>query len=228
MVHWVYVLECEDSHIYVGETDSLYTRMKQHMSGKGAMNTKLHRPKRLIGLYKVNDNHAFIDYRETILRGDYNRFKLSKWNEFEGDNLLIENRITERLIYERTTGEWYKVRGGKYTRRDLETTAQNYARMATTEGLTVLTRLPICDIPTEQIVDRPLCKCGMPSEVNISKDHTKIYFKCSMSNIWPKFSACIPANEPCDFWQAYTEDKILRTQNTIENDNSICKIIISK
>jgi predicted GIY-YIG superfamily endonuclease len=229
MVHWVYVLECEDNHIYVGETKQLYTRMKQHMTAKGALNTKSHKPKRLIGLYKVNTNHAFMKYRQTTLRGEYNRFILTEWNE-DGDNLLIENHITERLIHERRDAEWYKVRGGKYTRKDLEVLTHEYAGMATTTGFTVHAKIPICDISTEQIVDRPLCKCGMPSEVNLSKDTTKIYFTCALSNIWKDLAIYIPVNKTCDFWQLYTEDisvklnyKIIETRSKEEWVSNIPK-----
>jgi predicted GIY-YIG superfamily endonuclease len=66
MVHWVYILECDDKIIYVGETIHLYKRLGQHIGGKGGKNTHAHIPKRLIGLYKVNDNQSFDQYRSDI------------------------------------------------------------------------------------------------------------------------------------------------------------------
>ena len=60
---------------------------------------------------------------------------------------------------------------------------------------------PIDRIPEEEIVDRPLCKCGMPSEVKLSKDKTKIYHVCAIKNVWVDFFKGIDVDEPCDFWK---------------------------
>ena len=199
MVHWVYVLECDDDYIYVGETTRLYRRFNEHITSRGGANTIKHKPKKLIGLYKVNDNYSFMRYRKTIKTGEYNRFIIDDW-ENEGDNLLIENHITERFLYERRENdsyggglEWYKVRGGKYTK---ESNSRN----------------PIETIPVDSIVDRPLCKCHCPSEVKLSKDKSKIYFVCALKNVWGDFFADLDIDEPCDFWQLYTEDSYVKIQ----------------
>jgi len=47
----IYVLECEDGNIYVGKTTKGIKRLKQHIKGRGAEWTKLHKPKRIIDYY---------------------------------------------------------------------------------------------------------------------------------------------------------------------------------
>ncbi|NDB85987.1 MAG: hypothetical protein EB127_25295, partial [Alphaproteobacteria bacterium] len=73
---------------------------------------------------------------------------------------------------------------------------------------------PIEYISADSIVDRPLCKCGNPSEVRLSKDKTKIYFECSLKNMI-KYMIKSPfkfLQSPCNFWQLYTEDTHVKTQ----------------
>jgi predicted GIY-YIG superfamily endonuclease len=171
MVHWVYVLECEDDYIYVGETTRLFRRFNEHLRNHGGINTIKHKPNKLIGLYKVNENYSFMKYREAIQRGEYNRYIIDDW-ENDGDNLLIENHITERFLYERRDNdsyggglEWYKVRGGKYTRQTMDETVARYKWASEKEGRFCMCRNPIEHIPIVSIVDRPLCKCDFPSEV---------------------------------------------------------------
>jgi len=205
MVHWVYVLECDDDYIYVGETTRLFSRLSEHQRGYGGTNTVRHKPLKLIGLYKVAENHAFMTYRKSIKFGEYNHFLLERWSENEGDNLLIENHITERYFYERRGNnsvgggeEWYKIRGGKYTKE--------------------ITINPIVYIPLETIVDRPLCKCHVPSEVRVSKDKMNVYFVCALKNVWNNFP--IDVDDPCDFWELYTEDKKVKDQYEIVKTSS--------
>jgi hypothetical protein len=221
MVHWVYILECDDKYVYVGETIHLYSRFRQHVSGRGGFNTGTHTPNKLVGLYKVSANSAFVKYRDALLSGEYNPSILREWYE-GGNNLLVENRITERLFYERRENtkygcgnEWYKVRGGKYTKSSLDEIVMQYRWASEKEGRTCWVRNPISDIPEKTIVDRPLCKCMYPSEVRLSKDGTKIYFVCAMRNIWDEFSTYLAYNSPCDFWKLFMEDNdITSTYNT--------------
>lgn len=218
MVHWVYVIECEDDYIYVGETTRLFTRFNEHLRSRGGSNTIKHKPVKLIGLYKVNENHSFMKYNNTIKTGEYNRFILEDW-ENDGDNLLIENHITERFLYERRENdyyggglEWYKVRGGKYTRETLDEIVAKYKWASEKEGRFCMYRNPIEYIPIDTIVDRPLCKCHCPSEVKLSKDKTKIYFVCALKNVWDNFCSDLQRNTPCDFWKVYTDDKEVKRQ----------------
>lgn len=217
MVHWVYVLECEDNFIYVGETEHLYKRFEQHLRGRGAKNTSMHSPRKLIGLYKVNENYSFYEYRNSIRKGDYNKFILDNWGLQEGDNLLIENHITERLFYERRNNseygsgnEWYRVRGGKYTRSDMDFHLE-FAKEWSIRPNRIIgsykATTPIDRMSTEEIVDRPLCKCGMPAEVKLSADKTKIYFICALKNVWSDFYDRLIVGDQCDFWELHINKK---------------------
>lgn len=222
MVHWVYILECENNMIYIGETRRLYRRFNEHLSGRGGSNTCKYKPNRIIGLYKVNENSSFIKYRNAIESGEYNNTIINNWEENDGDNLLIENRITERIFYERRNNheygsgeEWYRVRGGKYTKENLEHN-MNYAEEMCKRPNRVVGSLkmttPIDYIPVNSIVDRPLCNCNYPSEVKISKDKSKIYFVCALKNVWEDFFSDLERDDHCEFWQLYTEDNIIKMQ----------------
>jgi predicted GIY-YIG superfamily endonuclease len=208
MVHWVYVLECEDEYIYVGETTRLFRRFEEHLKSRGGSNTLQHKPIKLIGLYKVNENHSFMRYRNALESGEYNSCSIDDWDN-NGDNLLIENHITERFFYERRNNdsyggglEWYKVRGGKYTRQTMDDTVAMYKWASEKEGRTCRAKNPIETISVDSIVDRPLCKCRYPSEVKLSKDKSKIYFVCALKNVWFNYSG-LQIDAPCDFWKLY-------------------------
>lgn len=237
MVHWVYVLECEDDYIYVGETTRLFRRFNEHLRSRGGSNTIKHKPYKLIGLYKVNENHSFMRYKNTIKSGEYNRFILDNW-ENDGDNLLIENHITERLLYERRNNheygsgnEWYRVRGGKYTKDTFDEFVSGYKLASEKEGSLYYAANPINSIPKDSIVDRPLCKCLMPSEVRLSKDKN-IYFVCSLKNVWGDFFSGLDIDDPCDFWQVYTEDNAAKAEYEVvkarSRENWVLNIPLSK
>ncbi|MDA3814952.1 MAG: class I tRNA ligase family protein [Patescibacteria group bacterium] len=46
--YFVYAILCDDDSIYVGQTEDLKKRWKQHFSGTGARHTKTHKPERVI------------------------------------------------------------------------------------------------------------------------------------------------------------------------------------
>lgn len=223
MVHWVYVLECEDNMIYIGETIHLNTRFIEHLTGNGGATTSKYKPYKLIGLYRVNENHSFMKYRNAIKNGEYNRFILDNW-ENDGDSKLIENHITERYLWERRNNheygsgkEWYRVRGGKYTYKGLDDMLQISkefcSRPNRIKGSYKCNCPELRSLNEGAIVDRPLCKCGIPSEVKLSKDKIKIYFECSLKN--KKDSLFKILHIPCDFWQMYTEDIEIKKQYEI-------------
>jgi len=225
MVHWVYVLECEDDYLYIGETTRLYTRFNEHLTGRGGSNTVKHKPYKLIGLYKVNDNHSFMKYRNAIKAGEYNKFILEDWDK-EGDNLLIENHITQRYLYERRENdfyggglEWYKIRGGKYTRQKMDETVALYKWASEKEGGGCIARNPIDSIPVNSIVDRPQCDCDYPSEVKLSNDKLKVYFVCALRNVWKDlrkdFSCYLNVEPACDFYELYNEDREVKEKYEI-------------
>ena len=196
MVHWIYVLECDDDYIYIGETTRLFRRFREHIYHNGSVNTTRHTPQRLIGLYKVGDNYSFYKYRNEIRNGEYNRFTVNEWGEDEDSgNLLIENHFTELYMYLRNQdneGEWDTVRGGKYTK-------QMYSN-------------PTNIMNPEDILDRPMCHCELPCEVKLSKDGTKIYFVCALKNVWEDMEIDLDVNEPCDYFKVYTDDAYIVKQ----------------
>lgn len=208
MVHWVYIVECEDNYIYVGETTRLYRRMNEHQSGGGSVNTGRHKPNCLVGLYKVADNESFSDYRLGINSGFYEKDIIDTWGEDDSNYLDVENHFTELLMRLRSKennpdfmfddGEWWKVRGGKYTK-------------VATPG----TKSPISDMKDEYLIDRPCCECQYPSEVKISKDRSCIYFVCALKNAWKDFSPGLNYASPCDFYQVYKDDVYLKKVHEI-------------
>ena len=204
MVHWIYVLECEDDYIYIGETTRLYTRFREHIYRNGSVNTTRREPYKLIGLYKVGNNYSFYKYRNEIRNGEYNQFTVNDWGDDErSGNLLIENHFTELFMYLRCEednflfddGYWNKVRGGKYTK-------QIYSN-------------PTTKMNIEDILDRPLCDCGLPSEVKLSNDKTKIYFVCALKNIWDDMNIDLDVDEPCEFFKVYEDDLYIVKQYEI-------------
>jgi len=48
----IYVLELEDGNVYVGKTNRGKKRLEQHIKGRGAEWTKLHKPKRVMAYYQ--------------------------------------------------------------------------------------------------------------------------------------------------------------------------------
>lgn len=210
MVHWIYIIECNDKFLYVGETIHLFKRLTQHIKGVGGKNTHIHIPKKLVGLYKLNDNFSYYQFNSAI-KGDIDIENIiNNWGTF-GDNLFIENNFTERLFYERrnnheygTGNEWYRVRGGKYTRENLDTEMYFAKEMCERENRvigTLFMQTPIKNKDVNEIVDRPLCYCGMPSEVKLSRDKNTIYFVCALKNVWPDFFKCIQIDKACNFYQ---------------------------
>jgi predicted GIY-YIG superfamily endonuclease len=212
MVHWVYIVECNDNFIYVGETEYIYKRLQQHITGKGGKNTHVHIPNKLIGLYKVYDNQSFYQYNSAVKNNIDTKNTIDEWGSW-GDNLFIENNFTERLFYERrnnheygTGEEWYRIRGGKYTRNNLDETmliAESMCQRPNRIKGSLKLTTPIDNI--KDIVDRPLCNCGMPCEVKINKDKTCIYFVCALKNVWSEFNVNIEVGNICYFWKPHVK-----------------------
>jgi predicted GIY-YIG superfamily endonuclease len=99
MVHWIYVLECEDNYLYVGETTRLFRRFSEHRYGRGGVNTGAHKPDTLVALYKVADNYSFLQHRSHILQNDFNKDIIDEWGSDDSANLEIENHIAGRLSW---------------------------------------------------------------------------------------------------------------------------------
>jgi len=52
----IYVLECENGNVYVGKTSKGEKRLKQHINGRGAEWTKMHKPKKVMQYYTNADD----------------------------------------------------------------------------------------------------------------------------------------------------------------------------
>ena len=153
---WVYILKCEDDYYYVGETSRLCRRFREHSEGCGGLNTSIYRPLGPVAIYKVNNLGKFFEYNRNVIdtinndytidnQSGYDKWLLKKFNddvEDDYDNLYAENNITECLMIN-NKDNWDKIRGGKYTRFDIEY------------------KFPINDY----VKELPICKCGLPCDV---------------------------------------------------------------
>jgi putative endonuclease len=46
--YYVYVIQCDGNSFYTGYTKNLTARLRQHVNGKGARYTRMHKPQRLV------------------------------------------------------------------------------------------------------------------------------------------------------------------------------------
>jgi hypothetical protein len=196
-MHWVYILRCEEDYYYVGETKRLYTRLYEHFNENGGTNTRVFKPEELVAIYKVNKICNFINYNEIVSSNSdwYDSYNLRKFNDidevYEYDNLCAENNIVECLMIHKKD-KWYKIRGGKYTRLDIDYT---YPK-------------------NEYIKELPLCKCGLPCDIKKNDKKNYLFFRCAKKNMWDKLRENFDINnEPCNFFMEYTKDKELRIQD---------------
>ncbi len=72
--YFVYALECEDKSIYIGQTEDVLNRWKEHAAGKGAEWTKRHPPVRLVHWEEYDSREQAVE-REKELKTGFGR----KW-----------------------------------------------------------------------------------------------------------------------------------------------------
>lgn len=209
-MHWIYILECENDYYYVGQTKRLYRKFWEHNNNIGCLNTKIYNNENIVAIYKLDTICKFIDYNEyvnKIIDDDcyqiYESIKLKKFNDeiqdVSFDKFYAQNNIVECLMIH-NKNQWDKIRGGKYTRFDL-----NY------------------EYPNNKYTkDLPLCKCGLPCDIKKNEDKNYLYFRCPKKNMWDGFKTLfdIYDDEPCNFFMEYTKDKKLKI---IENELSYQK-----
>lgn len=187
-MHWVYVLRSSQTGcIYVGESIRLFRRWNEHQTGRGGVNTSEDNYDTIIGAYKVCNNFAFLKYYEDMTKYDRfaHRFQ-TEWGAFEDKQLAcqLENHITERYFYERKDNyKWWDICGGKYVTDDR---CEDFC---------------CSDKINNILIDRPLCHCGYPCEVNMKKDKTKIYFTCPV----PDWVEGFHHEGKCDFWKEFEQ-----------------------
>ena len=66
---FVYALECEDKSIYIGQTDDVLKRWKEHAAGKGADWTKKHPPIRLVHWEEYDSREKAVKREEELKTG---------------------------------------------------------------------------------------------------------------------------------------------------------------
>jgi predicted GIY-YIG superfamily endonuclease len=64
--HFVYILELENGYWYIGIAFNLDYRIKQHIKGKGAKFTRLHKPIRLYSAHKQRNYKEAIDKEKEL------------------------------------------------------------------------------------------------------------------------------------------------------------------
>ena len=193
-MHWVYILKCSGDYYYVGETTRLYRRFREHQEGIGGINTSTYIPEDIIAIYKVSILDNFFQYDNIVMNkicniyfNESNRlleeFDIQDDDE-EYDNLFVENNITECLMLN-NKDNWTKIRGGKYTRLDIE-----YA-------------FP----KNDYIKNLPLCNCGLPCDIKKNDEYNYLYFRCAKKNIWSDMKEQFDIQgEPCKYFMKYTKD----------------------
>ena len=193
-MQWVYILQCSDEYFYVGETKRLYRRFWEHEEGLGGINTSTYIPQGIVSIYKVSTLCKFFEYHDMVMNNVcniyFNRSEalLEQFNNTdeadEYDNLFAENSITECLMLH-NKDHWHKVRGGKYTRFDIDYT------------------FPI----NEYIKTLPLCSCGLPCDIKRNDEHNYLYFRCAKKNMWSDMKEAFGIqDEPCKYFMKYTKD----------------------
>jgi hypothetical protein len=209
MVHWVYILRCTDdervncSHdpawlhdkVYVGETERLYRRLREHTENVGSCTTSEFYPNRLMGLYEASNDYLLEE--GGIIT--YDMYKTGFLSENKTDTRNLENTITE--MYMQAMGpKWKNVYGGKY---------HNGYRPYDNPG-------------KKSEFNRPFCNCKIPADIKEYKG--KVYWRCSRKNIWDNLYNYIVEElnwrkqdlvKPCNFYKEYTEGEKFNCKNLI-------------
>jgi len=193
-MHWIYLINCENNVVYVGETKNLYSRLNQHVGKRGSKHTIQNKPTSLCGLYKVHSYYRFLKYCEECDKDEpsyekiqelLDEFAMVEWNNKDWAR-YIEDFMTEIMMqYDDIT-----TYGGKYV-------TENRDDLDTVFEMKELNRIPLCD-------------CGFPAEIKISKTprYYKLYFMCSMKNAWSSMREQyqrLMIEEPCGFYQEFME-----------------------
>lgn len=193
-MHWIYILKCDDDIYYVGETQRLYRRFWEHNNGCGGINTSIYTPENIVAIYKLSILDKFFEYNNRVINNTCNIYwghkLLENFNDIEDgyngeyDPLFIENNITECLMMN-NKDDWKKIRGGKYTRFDIEYPFPK----------------------NEYIKELPLCNCGLPCDIKKNEDNNYLYFRCAKKNMWDEMKETFEIeDEACNYFMKYTND----------------------
>ena len=83
---------------------------------------------------------------------------------------------------------WRKIRGGKYTRFNVEYSHPN----------------------NKYIENLPICKCGLPCDIRKNEENNYLYFRCAKKNMWPEMK------EEFDILGVPYEGRIPKTEEFIK------------
>tara|TARA_B110000305_G_C19461987_1_gene655119 strand:- start:4023 stop:4625 length:603 start_codon:yes stop_codon:yes gene_type:complete len=194
-MHWVYLLKCENDLLYVGETKQLYTRIIQHMNNKGSKHTQKNKPIQLLGLYKVHTNYHYLQYCKEITQDIIDQekinnilysFNITEWNNKDWAR-IIEDFITEHLLLNSN----HIVFGGKYV---------NEKKLSINKAFN-----------EEELKKIPLCNCNIPAEIKLIRNnkYNKLYFTCSLKNIWYNMRnefKLLELSIPCNYYKELYDD----------------------
>ena len=186
-MRWIYILKCEDDKYYVGQTMRLYKRFWEHSCGSGGKNTSIYNPNELVALYKVDILGKFLDYNDKIDEFEKNNLsggivvnrlktfndKMEDGYQFKCCELEIENFITECIMINLKKCHRSNIRGGKYTRFDINYTYPDPDNLSQD------------DLRLKYL---PICKCKLPCDIKCKKPTINnkfghLYFRCPKKNL---------------------------------------------
>jgi len=89
--YYVYILRCSDGSYYVGFTHDLFTRVKYHYRGEGAMYTRKRMPVELVFYREFSDKYDALEFEKQV-KG-WSRAKKGAFidRDFELFRLLSQN-----------------------------------------------------------------------------------------------------------------------------------------
>jgi len=71
--YYVYIILCEGNNYYTGYTKNVNTRFRLHTNGKGARYTKIHKPKKIVYIEKLNSRSEAMKREKRIKKLAHNQ-----------------------------------------------------------------------------------------------------------------------------------------------------------
>lgn len=217
--------------IYIGETKRLYRRFKEHLTGKGGKNTcTFGNDVLLVGLYHIPSNQLFEEFHTANTLSNYmstdqltlnidqtsvNKQTPNSDEKNPSNKKSAKSRTSDIINPSKCVQDWAKKLRfqGKY-KWDYHSIENFFtecylalykSKPIEVRGGKYVKDTSYKDIDVSYPSHRPLCKCGAPAEVFLSKKG-EIWFKCSIANTsWVEFThPSFSMKEPCDFLEKYT------------------------
>jgi hypothetical protein len=110
---------------------------------------------------------------------DFNANDSDSYSELDAENYIVE------CLMQQNPKNWQQIRGGKYTNSN-----------ATYKFPTL----------TSSMKELPFCKCGLPCDVKKNEKDGYLFFRCAKKNFWDDCKDIFDIDEPCKFYQQYTQD----------------------